>query len=47
MAMSVGKQSRTSDMTPVVSIDDYISMQNEIYDVYMKESVDMDFAGLK
>lgn len=39
MAMSVGKQSRTSDMTPVVSIDDFISMQNEIYDVYMNESI--------
>lgn len=39
MAMSVGKQSRTSDMIPVVSIDDFISMQNKIYDVYMNESI--------
>lgn len=39
MAMSVGKQSRTDKIVPVVSDVEVINMQSEIYDVYMNPSI--------
>ena len=39
MAMTVGENNRTDAVEPVIGKDEFLKMQHEIHDVYIKESV--------